>query len=262
MSRPDITALIDVGANNRKTEKPRSYIGASVIGTDCLAEISLYLRGFPDSGLASRMSRIFRDGHKIEDSVISDLKHAGIHIFDRDPVTSRQWAFSAFGETVVGHADGITDLDDETLLVEIKSMNDARWKEFKKNGVKSSHKKYFAQVQFMMGLSGIASCVLIAYNKNTSEYHHQYIDFDDIYYSFLMSKTETVLNGINPRISTDSNSFNCRFCFKRESCIGSNEVEPDCRRCAHASVDKADCSWSCHREYGTVCDEYQRFLPR
>ena len=178
MFMTDITDLIEQAFAVPREQKARQYIGASGIGQQCEASIAFSFRGYPDTPPDSRLSRIFRDGHRIEYVVVSDMRKAGLHVMENDPVSGKQWRFEGYGGLVMGNADGLLEMDGETVGLEIKSMNDNKHKEFIRKGIKGSHPSYFDQMQFMMGLSGIERFVIVAYNKNTSMYHHEYIDFD------------------------------------------------------------------------------------
>jgi hypothetical protein len=164
-------------------------------------------------------------------------------------MTKRQWEYTGFGGHAIGHADGLYEAPDgEIWLVEIKSMNDNKFKSFAKDGVKVSHRNYYAQVQFMMGLSKIQRCFFVSYNKNTSEYAEEEIHFDDIYYAFLSQRVENILSGNCKRISKDETDWRCRGCFKRE------------RTCANAMPNKEGdfvCEKGCQEE----CLSWKRWKP-
>ncbi|MFO0448260.1 MAG: hypothetical protein ACK52I_06285, partial [Pseudomonadota bacterium] len=105
-------------------EKPRQYIGASSVGAPCDAQVAFSLRGFPEDPIEPRVRRIFKLGHIIEDMVVADLKKAGFHVYDRDSLTGKQYAYSEHGGHVRAHADGLIDLGDgELRVLEIKSVN-------------------------------------------------------------------------------------------------------------------------------------------
>ena len=128
-----LAELINEAYEKQKDEKPREYIGASIIGNDCEALIAFSLRGFPNDPIPYRLQRIFRDGHRIENDVIFDIKKAKVRVMEVDPFTGKQWAFQGFGGHAVGHADGmIEDAEGQSMLLEIKSMNDKKWTEFQK----------------------------------------------------------------------------------------------------------------------------------
>ena len=91
----DITADIDTAYAKEKREKARQYIGASGIGQACDASIAFSYRGYPDTPPDSKLARIFRDGHRIEYDVVRDLKKAGYHVMEKNPMTGNNGAGKA-----------------------------------------------------------------------------------------------------------------------------------------------------------------------
>tara|TARA_R110000823_G_scaffold14939_2_gene48986 strand:+ start:3172 stop:3957 length:786 start_codon:yes stop_codon:yes gene_type:complete len=258
----DISELISEAYRNEKRSKPRQYIGASGIGQPCLASIAFSYRGYPDTEPDERLKRIFRDGHKIEYDVVKDMRKANAHVMENDPLTGKQWRWSGYGGLVMGNADGLMEVDGETIGVEIKSMNDAKHKEFVRKGIRGSHPNYYDQMQFMMGLSGLTRFVLVAYNKNNSSYHHQYIDFDDFRWAYLTTKVEDVLNNRVSRIATDESDWRCRGCFKRDACW--KEIEPEeksVRTCGNSFADNNG-TLQCKTCGGATCTDWKLFKPR
>lgn len=258
----DITALIEEAFTKEKREEPRAYIGASGIGNSCLASIAFSFRGYPDTAPDSKLKRIFRDGHRIEDVVVKDMRKAGLHVMEKDPMTGRQWRYTTFGGHAMGNADGLMETDGETVGVEIKSMNDSKHKEFASKGVKTSHPMYYDQMQFMMGLSGIQRFVLVAYNKNNSSYHHEYVDFDMFRFESLMLKVEQVISNQAHRIATDESDWRCKSCFKLDACWhGALPAKRDVRTCGN-SVGEADGTFSCSVCDGTTCTDWTPYVPK
>lgn len=246
----------------------RQYIGASIIGNNCPAYLSLSLRGFPNDPPSPRLKRIFRDGHRIEEQVVADLKKAGIEVEEVNPATGRQWEVKLCGGHVSMHADGKITLDDETLLLEIKSMNGSKFTSFKNKGVKVSHPIYFDQVQFMLGHFGMLRCRLVAYCKNTSEYHDELIEFDPFRFSYLCLKAEQVLQGESRRISKTPAFWECQSCFKRTACWNEVDVEKKCATCAHSAPFTKDTGtaklWHCQRHDVLVtdaCNDWKLWRP-
>lgn len=270
MGRLNISEKIEVAFENRKEEKPRRYIGASIIGSECDAYLALSMRGFPGDKPSSRLKRIFRDGHRIEDVVIADMKEAGLYVIDRDPMTGKQFEYSDYGGHVSSHADGVLEDGDDVVLLEIKSMNDKKWKAFRDGGVKKSHPIYYAQMQYMMGRGGMRHAVLVAYNKNTSEYHAEEVVFDTFFYSSLKVKVERIVeSGTGQRIAKDRSDFRCGGCFKRSACWQLEEVKPQCSYCQHA-FPADNRQWECRHptepkgvmDAEDKCSNYVRFVPR
>lgn len=241
-----IVERIDLAYAMEPEDKPRSYIGASSIGTKCDAEIAYSLRGFPGTPPEPRTKRIFRDGHRIERTVVSDLRKAGYRILEVDETTGRQWRFELAGGHIVCNTDGLiaTEGGEELDLLEIKSMNNRMFTTFKSKGVKISHPKYWDQIQMMGGMGGYKRCVFIAYNKDNSEYWVEIVEIDPMEWSFIKTRIETVWRGEAAKVSSDPESFLCRFCFKSDVCWHGKEVESSCRTCAHAHPT-ADGEWWC-----------------
>lgn len=255
----DITQLIE--DIPYKKEKPRQYIGASGIGQQCDAAVAFAYRGYPETPPDAKLARIFRDGHRIEYDVIRDMKKAGLHVMEKNPMTGKQWRFEGYGGFVMGNADGLLEIDEGTVGLEIKSMNDAKHKEFVRKGIKGSHPQYYDQMQFMMGLSGIEKFVIVCYNKNTSAYHHEYVEFDDFRYAFLTAKVERILANEARKISEDESDWRCRGCFKREACWSGFEPEEKSARTCGNSYGTTDGRLMCDVCGGDNCSDWKKYEP-
>ena len=254
-----------IDAIKEQPEKPRAYIGASIVGHPCDALLAFQLRGFPDGAISPKLKRIFRMGHVIEDIVVADLKKAGMSVWEKDGLTGRQHAYNEWGGHIVCHTDGHIELEEGRLaILEVKSMNETSFKKFQSSGVKISHPRYFAQLQMMMGLSKIHESFFIAQNKNSQEYHAELVGFDPFEYAFLGERVSRVLSGDARKISTDETDWRCRDCFKSGVCWGNARPEPACRNCAN-SEPRPDGGWHCLRT-GTradeVCEHHQFYEPK
>lgn len=266
MNLPD---LIDEAMRNAAPVKRRRYIGASAIGSDCLAEISYAFRLFPETPPDPQLKRIFFLGHRIEDIVLADMKRAGVDVISKDPWTGDQFEYEMFGGHVQAHADGQVVDGGDVMLLEIKSMNDSKWGEFLSKGVARSHPRYQAQMQFMMGMSGITKCLFVAYNKNNSKYHSQIVEFDAFEYAALVQKTELVLRGDVSRVASDRSDWRCKGCFQRDSCwFGILPETRQCRNCQHVRATDYG-GWLCEMEgeltesdYSCSRHEWWEPLPR
>ena len=258
----DITKKINEYFENLDDGETRAYIGASSIGNECTAYLSFSHRGYPNTEPDQQLKRIFRDGHRIENVVISDMTKAGMHIMEKDPMSGKQWRYTDYEGNAMGNADGLMELHDgSSAILEIKSMNDQKFKDFVKKGVKLSHPQYFAQMQYLMGLSECQKAVLVSYNKNNSQYHHEWIAFDIFYYNSLRQKVEDVINGLGRKLSKDESDWRCRGCFKREVCWHGKEPERTKRTCGNskAQIDSAD--WVCSKGCGEICEDWSRYEP-
>ena len=262
----DFEELIDKAYDREKRESRRQSIGASALGGACLAEISFAFRGFPETPPSAKLKRVFKMGHLIEDIVVADMKKAEISVFEVDGLTGRQFAYHSHGNHVQAHADGHVEYDGALRLLEIKSMNDRKWKECKKKGVCRSHPRYQSQMQMMMGMSGIGSCLFVAYNKNTSEYLSEIVTYDEFEASAILDRIERVMRGDAPKITDNIDDWRCRFCFQRGSCwLGELPKTRTCRNCLNCAA-KQEGGWYCNHherdvEDDHVCDDHAHWEP-
>ena len=265
MKAEEIVAAIDAGYDAEPIKKARDYIGASAVGHPCDAMLALGMRGMPDNPASARLKRIFMMGHMLEDKVVRDLKtKSDLRVWEVDGLTNKQFAYEAWGGHISCHTDGQVEVGDEVLILEVKSMNSASFSKFKKDGVKYSHPRYYAQVQMMMGMSGFLRTLFIAICKDNSEYHVEFVDFDPIESSFIASRVERVLAGDARRIATDPADWRCKDCFKRDACWTDAEVPLACQTCAHAEPIPSG-EWRCakhDRAATTPCGDWTRYRPK
>lgn len=261
MQIDDIVAAIDKAYESKPKEKARSYIGASVIGNHCDAYLAYALRGYPDDPPPPKLKRIFGLGHHIEDQVVKDLKAAGLSIIERDPMTNRQFSYEGFHGHAICHTDGLVeDNVGDVGIVEIKSMNDSNFNDFKSSGVLVSHPHYYAQMQMMMGMSKIPETLFVAYNKNTSEYHFEIVAFSAFYWASQQWRIERIMTDNDVRKTSDNIiSFSCSGCFKRSVCYGLTQPKVECKSCKHA-VAGTNAGWWCalrQQDCGQPCASYE-----
>lgn len=261
-----IVSAINDGYASTDRGRARCYIGASMAGTDCIAQFALSLRGFPDVKIEPALQRIFSIGHTIEDVVVRDLKNkAGLRVWEKDDMTGRQHSAEWLNGHVVCHSDGIVDFEDGSppAILEIKSMNDANWKKFKGYGVYVSHKKYYRQMQMMMAMFKIERSFFIAYNKNNSDYHAELVHFDQEEWDGMYVKIQQALDGQAERIGKEPEDWRCKSCFKREACWSQPDLAPACQYCKHSFADKHgtfSCKFSNKPEL-MACEKYEQFRP-
>lgn len=260
-----VVAAIDAAYEREGSKPARDYIGASIIGNSCDAYLALSLRGFPDDAPAPRLKRIFSLGHLIEDVVVADLKRAGLRIWDRDPLTGRQFAYNLYGGHIACHMDGQVEFaEQEVGGLEIKSMNDNSWTKFHEQGVRLSHPHYFAQMQMMMGMSGFRKFLFVALNKDKSTYHAEVVHFDLFQWSFHQERIKKVFLNESTRVSADPLDWRCKDCFKRSACWELPEVEAHCSKCEHA-MPAHDGRWWCSKHEKPAvetCEDYQVYRPK
>jgi hypothetical protein len=131
-----------------KAELPRPYLGASIVGDDCLRKIQFDWWCKPT--LASRVRDIFDRGHYFEELARQRLIAAGLKF-----APSEVLAFSAVNGCLRGHADGIVIAGPNPLngvlfsypfLWEHKTLNAKNWRAVERDGLEKAFPKYAAQV--------------------------------------------------------------------------------------------------------------------
>jgi len=271
MNQPDpivskVLAAIDNGYAQEERGPARCYIGASMAGTDCIAQMALSLRGFPDEAPDPQLKRIFFAGHKIEDWVVADLKKkADLRVWEKDDMTGRQHRREWLNGHVVCNSDGLVDFEDGSppAILEIKSMNDANFKKFLTYGVKVSHRKYYRQMTMMMAMFKIERSFFVAYNKNNSQYHAELVHFDQEEWDGMYVKIQQALDGQAERVAKEPEDWRCKSCFKRASCWNQPELSPACQFCTHSYADQHG-GFTCKltgRQELKACEKFEQFRP-
>lgn len=269
METSAISALIDLATINEYVNERREYIGASGIGDPCNAYQSLCLRGFESEIPSPKLMRIFRDGKRIEDVVIGDMKAAGIKVEEIDPATGKQWRFTAFGGLMSASLDGIVTLPSgDRCPLEIKSMNRALFAKFKNHGLAKSHPHYVDQMNVGMGLARhYAGCtfhkaLMVAYCKDTSEYHSELISYDALAFGCSIARVYGIIEEeMDKRISTHANAYVCKDCFKRTACWEPASLQNlGCKQCYYAKADSGTGEWDCQLTpgaFGVKCKSFR-----
>ncbi|NVM39110.1 PD-(D/E)XK nuclease family protein [Ochrobactrum intermedium] len=239
-----ITALIDAAlvAENAAT-LPRDYLGGSRLGVACERALQFEFTATPKddgAGFTGQTLRIFAIGHVLEDLAIRWLRAAGFDIYTRksNRPDGEQFGFSVAGGRVRGHVDGIIAAGPEGFglavpaLWECKTMNAKNWRACVKDGVTKSKPVYATQIAVYQaymeaqvpGISA-APALFTAINKDTAELHHELVPFDAERAQTASDRAVRILSATDadellPRIATNRDFFECRFCPWAERCWG------------------------------------------
>jgi hypothetical protein len=179
-----------------RSQEKRNYLGASIIGGDCLRQIQLqYIKSETD--VSAQNLKTFAIGNCLEDLIAEWIRLAGFDLKTRDE-NGEQFGFSVADGKIAGHVDGIIyDFPPElrqkgfasaanvsrpgsACLWECKTMSNKSWSDTAKRGVLVSKPIYFSQVQLYMAYLGLEEnpCLFTALNKDTSELYHELIPLD------------------------------------------------------------------------------------
>lgn len=206
--------------NKRKVlrETPRNYIGASLIGSECLRQIWYDFKGAPSEPIDAKLQRTFDVGKKLEDLVLDWLEDAGLPIVRPNKVNNYLGFVSSDLSYFKGHADAL--LLKPRAVIEIKTAKDSRFRLLKKQGLLVWSPLYYAQIQSYMGMSRIDKAFIVVFNKDTSELYDELIEFDPVFYDDLKLKAEMVdlADEPPPRINESPLWFKCKLCRFKKVC--------------------------------------------
>lgn len=211
--------LVDSYLEKKANEKEsRDYLGGSIIGKECSRAL-WYDFYSPKKITHPRVNRIFDLGNLIEDYVISLLKGAGLTVYESDE-NGEQFGF--VDGHIAGHIDGVvTGLPESSKphLLEIKSANSKRFKEFQDKGYKSN-KTYWTQVQVYMFKMGLERALVAVMNKDNCELYFERIELDKKFAErqLLRAKEIVKLKEEPVRPYSKPTFYKCKFCDHREEC--------------------------------------------
>lgn len=236
------------GAN----EKPRTYLGASVIGGECARALWYGLRWAAQEKHSGRMLRLFQTGHLAEARFVADLRSIGAVVHDVDPSTGRQFGFSDHGGHMRGHMDGcVKNIPGGGLkwhVVEFKTHSAKSFAELKKNGVKKAKPTHYAQMQWYMGKSSMERALYLAVNKDDDDLYSERIEFDQVFFEQIQAKAESIIFGQTPppKISDDPKFYLCNWCPHNGVCHSHQVPAVSCRTCVHSTAEReGDGRWTC-----------------
>jgi hypothetical protein len=215
----DLSGIITKTIAQTPQDSPRRYIGASGIGKKCNRAIWYSYMGAASEAPPPSLKTSFDIGKRLEGLLLDYMEQAGLHIvhpsIENDFLLLQDDTYPLFQ----GHADAFLMLPDESpVVVEIKTAKCSSFKQFQNKGLRGWQETYYAQLQSYMGMSGYKRGVLLAVNKDTSELHHEWVKYDDIYYHELKTKARAIMLCEEPpeKINRSPLYFLCNTCsFKR-----------------------------------------------
>jgi CRISPR/Cas system-associated exonuclease Cas4 (RecB family) len=239
-------------------EPPRRHFGLSAVGEPCIRRAWYAFRWVAPEQFPGRILRLFRRGHREEETVIADLHAIGMDIGEAQKGVD-------FGYAVRGSVDGIIysgvpEAPKKRHLLEIKTHSDKSFRTLKSKGVESAHPKHYAQMQaYMLGL-GLDRALYVAVNKNDDEYYTERVRIDMPLAKKLIEKAKLIVQAEDPgiRISEDPSWYQCKFCPFSSICHDREPVrEVNCRTCVHSTL-RPDGAWLCERYKTDIPEAVER----
>jgi hypothetical protein len=209
-----------------KAELPHPYLGASIVGSECLRRVQYDWWCKP--ALDARTRAIFARGHYFEAQVREQLVAAG---FKFAPPEAR--AFTAASGDLRGHADEVTIAGPNPLssayvnypfIWECKALNAKNWRALAKHGLEKEFPRYAAQVALYQAYLRLHNPALFsAINVDTCEQLHFWVPFNAERAQLWSDRAANIIAATRagellPRSYKDSTDWHCRVCPHRERC--------------------------------------------
>lgn len=221
MTKPSLIKLIHDSIANRKPEPKRSYIGASSIGAPCMRQIWYGFKGYEGEGIGPELQLTFDIGKSLEtlllDYIISEMS-GWQSIIDRSLEDNEIEFFKGTPDFMV-YINYPRD-NESLIILELKTAKNSSFLTFKNKGLKIWSMQYYDQLQSYMGMSGAKQGVLLAINKDTSELHEEWVDFEEPRYEYLKNKAMLIANAEFPpdRINNSPMFYLCKMCKFKGIC--------------------------------------------
>jgi hypothetical protein len=217
-----INTLIEQAAA-REVEETRPYLGASIVGAECLRQIQYNWQVDPVH--PARIRDIFDRGHHAETQSRDRLIAAG---FRFGPVT--MLGFRAADGLFRGHADGVIVSGPELpgidypCLWEHKCINAKGWRKLERDGLLLAYPTYAAQVAIYQSYLDFTNpAIFTALNADTCERLHLAVPFDTERAQAWSDRAVAVIEATRtghllPRLTDDPGDWRCRMCSHQERC--------------------------------------------
>lgn len=259
LTDPVASAIYEQYEKRGRSEKPRTYLGASIIGKECKRALWYDFRWASREQFDGRMYRLFQSGFAAEPRFIADLRAIGVEVHDVDPSTGRQFGFSEHGGHMKGHMDGAARLipggGKKWHVVEFKTHSAKSFADLKKLGVARSKPQHYDQMTWYMGKTGMDRALYLAVNKDSDELYAERLQFDKVRFEQIQTKAESIIFSMEPpaKLSDDPSFYICKFCAHSDVCHGNQVPAMSCRTCCYATPEReGEARWSCaHKEQPT-----------
>jgi hypothetical protein len=223
-----------------KPQEERPYLGASVLGAECMRQLWYAFRwAHPPAELSPRMLRLFDTGHREEERVIDDLRAGGM------TVLGQQQSFFALGGHLRGHLDGIVgglpEAPKTVHVLEIKTHNDKSFKALLIDGVKKSKPVHYAQMMVYMHFLKYERALYVAVNKNDDSIYCERVYYDKKEADALVKRAEYIVTAETapPKLHEDPDkpaAYVCGWCPAKPVCHDRQPARHNCRTCVSSTV--------------------------
>ena len=228
-----LTHLMDCAIQEENArQKHRDYLGASMLGDECLRKIVFSYFGAPkDRTFSGRILRVFQRGHTGEAMMIDWLRMAGFDL-RTEGADGKQFGFmiKPGGIKISGHCDGIImdgpeDLGPYPMLWECKTLSSKSIAKYYKGGVAKASPLYAAQVALYQHYFELHNPALFtALNADTMDVYAEKVEFNAHLAQNTIDRAVAAIGYIQsgevpPAITRSPLDFYvCKWCDYQERC--------------------------------------------
>lgn len=252
-----IRESIDYDSQREYTEDDkRWHLGASEVGAPCSRSIWYSFRWATHKVWEGRMLRLFQRGHEEEPKFVHRLGRIGIHVWDKNPETGKQFRIqNKHNKHYGGSLDGIADVtflpqEFRGMLCEFKTHSDTSFKAMARDGVRKSKPQHYGQMCAYGQNLGYHFGLYCAVNKNNDDIWPEVVPLDHKQGILLDEKALKIVNSATAptRISENSASSHCKNCDHRGICHLGQPKAVSCRACKSV-IATPDGEWFCSTYY-------------
>ena len=246
----------------------RPHLGGSQIGAKCSRSLWYQFHWCSAPNFPGQMLRLFETGNIEEDRVVSDLRHAGIEVYDRDPKNPEQqirYVDPECGGHFSGSFDGVGKGFKESTawhLIEIKSTNTKGYNDLLKNGIEKAKPIHYAQIQIYLKWSGLTRAHYFSVCKDNDKYYNERVRYDKEFAETLTAKAKAIIFAPEPPdgISMHGDAWDCKYCDYAPLCKREALPEINCRTCSHSTPKIMDMKgrWDCERLQKLITTDDQK----
>jgi hypothetical protein len=258
-----ISADIDEYCIKKYDDGPRTHLGASVIGAECMRSIQFSFRWFDYKVVDGRMQRLFKRGHLEEDRFVEYLRGIGVWVWQfEDELGQKQFRCSSIGGHFGGSLDGINCLPErynvdpsERLLCEFKTNGTgAGFNKLIEKGVKFAKPQHYVQMCTYGKFYGLRYALYMNTCKNDDYIHVEIVELDWSLAIDFQKKATMIIEakGLVPRIAESETFWKCKACDFLGVCHQNHAPMKNCRSCQWGNptsttdaAGNAEPTWTC-----------------
>jgi len=220
-----VNAAMDAAYEAQEKEARRPYLGASIIGHECLRRVQYDWQ--VTSTHPARTHRIFQRGHSFEEISARMMAAAGFRIERGTPATG----FAAADGDFRGHVDGIVHAGPDIpglgypCLWEHKALGSSGWKKLERDGLAKAYPQYADQVAIYQAYLALDEhpALFTAVNADTCEVLHLAIPFNAQRAQAASDRAVLVIKATRAhelldRVTDKETDWRCKMCPHKTRC--------------------------------------------